>query len=138
MAPLRRRALTRLAALAAVLSAALVYGIALERLNRRISAQHQLQLAGAAAPDNPEALTAAAFGQFDKENPSVAFSKLGPLTQRFPKVATVRYHLGVLLLWLGEVKNARKELALAVSYGTPGTAIVTSAKAVLAELAKIK
>ena len=40
--------------------------------------------------------------------------------------------------FFGEVKNARKELALAVTYGTPGSAVVTSAKAVLAELAKIK
>lgn len=116
----------------------IVYGIALERLNRRLSAGRQFQLAAAAAPDNPEALTAAAFGQFDKENPTPAFSKLGPLSQRFPKAATVRYHLGVLLLWLGEVANARKQLNLAVSTGAPGSAIVTSAKAVLAELAKIK
>lgn len=116
----------------------IVYGIALQRLSRRVSAERQMALAAAAAPDDPEALVAAAFSRFDKESPSRAFSQLGPLSQRFPKSATVRYHLGVLLLWLGEVDNARKQLRQAVANGRPDDPVVVNAAAVLAELAKLK
>jgi hypothetical protein len=59
---------------------------------------------------NVEALVADAVGRFDKAHPERAFSKLGPLTRRFPRAATVRFHLGVLLLWLGELEEARQQL----------------------------
>jgi hypothetical protein len=42
-----------------------------------------------------------------------AFSRLGPLTRRFPHAATVRFHLGLLLLWSGEVGQAKRQLGLA-------------------------
>lgn len=116
----------------------IAYGIALERLSRRVSAEREMALAAAAAPSEPEALAAAAFARFSKEDPSRAFSQLGPLAQRFPKSATIRYHLGVLLLWLGEIDNSRKQLRLAVADGQKGTAVVTAAQAVLTELAKVK
>ena len=116
----------------------IAYGIALQRLERRVSAEGQLALAAAAAPDDPEALAAAAFGRFDKERPERAFSQLGPLAKRFPRSATIRYHLGVLLLWLGQIDQARKELRLAVGDGRTGEAVVAAAQALLAELAKLK
>jgi hypothetical protein len=31
----------------------------------------------------------------------------------FPHAQTVRFHLGLLLLWIGQVKRARSELQLA-------------------------
>ncbi len=116
----------------------IAYGIALQRLERRVSAEAQLVLAAAAAPDDPEALAAAAFGRFDKERPERAFSQLGPLAKRFPRSPTIRYHLGVLLLWLGQIDQARKELRLAVGEGRQGEAVVDAAQALLAELAKLK
>lgn len=119
----------------------IIYGIALGRLNHRVSAERQMALAAAplcCAPDDPEVLTAAAFARFDKEAPSRAFSQLGPLSKRFPKSATVRYHLGILLLWMGDVPNSRKQLLQAVALGQKTDAVVESATAVLAELAKIK
>ena len=116
----------------------IAYGIALQRLERRVSAEGQLALAAAAAPDDPEALAAAAFGRFDKERPERAFSQLGPLAKRFPRSATIRYHLGVLLLWLGQIDQARKELRLAVGGGRQGEAVIDAAQALLAELAKLK
>ena len=114
------------------------YGVALQRLGQRVSAERQLALAAAAAPNDPEALAAAAFGRFDKEQPERAFSQLGPLAKRFPRSATIRYHLGVLLLWLGEIDPARKQLRAAVADGRKGQAVVDAAQAVLAELAKLK
>ena len=88
--------------------------------------------------DDAEALTAAAFGRFDKDAPTRAFSQLGPLAQRFPKSATLRYHLGIMLLWIGDVARSRQELRLAVQDGPEGAAVVEAAQAVLAELAKQK
>ena len=114
------------------------YGVALQRLEQRVSAERQLALAAAAAPNDAEALTAAAFARFDKQRPERAFSQLGPLAKRFPRSATVRYHLGVLLLWLGQIDQARKELRLAVGDGHKGEAVVAAAQALLAELAKLK
>jgi tetratricopeptide (TPR) repeat protein len=93
--------------------AKLLYGLALQRLERPISARTQYSAAARLAPRNPEALVADAVGRFDKAHPERAFSRLGPLTRRFPRAATVRFHLGVLLLWLGQLKEARKQLNVA-------------------------
>ena len=93
--------------------AKLLYGLALQRLDRPVSARRQYALAARLAPRNPEALVADAVGRFDKAHPERAFSRLGPLTRRFPRAATVRFHLGVLLLWLGQVDSARRQLRIA-------------------------
>jgi hypothetical protein len=52
-------------------------------------------------------------GRFDKDHPERAFSRLGPLTRRFPRASTVRFHLGLLLLWLGQVHEGTRQLRLA-------------------------
>jgi Tfp pilus assembly protein PilF len=54
--------------------------------------------------------------RFDKERPADAFKELGPLTRRFPRSATVRFHLGLMLIWLQQLKQARIELTQAVQY----------------------
>jgi tetratricopeptide (TPR) repeat protein len=92
----------------------LLYGIALQRLGKPLSAERQYEAAARLAPGDPEALVAAAVGSFSKTKPSRAFSRLGPLTRRFPRAATVRFHLGLLLLWIGSLEPARKQLRLAV------------------------
>jgi len=138
LTPARQLALLQRRAEAGAPHDRITYGIALARLGHRVSAERQMALAAASAPDDPEVLAAAAFARFDKEAPSRAFSQLGPLSKRFPKSATVRYHLGILLLWLGDVPNSRKQLLQAVALGQKTDAVVESATAVLAELAKIK
>jgi predicted Zn-dependent protease len=67
----------------------------------------------AAQPGAVEPLVAAAVARFDKDRPEEAFSRLGPLTRRFPHSATVRFHLGLLLLWTGQLEEARRQLRLA-------------------------
>ena len=52
----------------------------------------------------PDAQVAAAVVRFDKTRPVLAFSRLGPLTRRFPHASTVRFHLGLLLLWLARAQ----------------------------------
>ena len=79
----------------------LLYGVGLQRVGRPVSAAQAFEQAARRAPDDVEARVAAAVGQFDKDEPARAFSRLGPLTRRFPNEPTVRFHLGVLLLWTG-------------------------------------
>jgi tetratricopeptide (TPR) repeat protein len=93
--------------------AKLLYGLALQRIDRPISARRQYAEAARFAPRDPEALVADAVGRFDKAHPERAFGRLGPLTRRFPRAATVRFHLGLLLLWLGRLDEAREQLRLA-------------------------
>jgi tetratricopeptide (TPR) repeat protein len=111
--------------------AKILYGIALWHLDRPISAERQFTAAAALAPDDPMAQTAAAVGAFTKARPVLAFSRLGPLTGRFPRAAVVRFHLGVLLLWTGEIPKARRQLRLAVAYG-PKTPYGQAAERLLA------
>ena len=84
---------------------------------RPVSAEREFAAAAKAAPNNPEALTAAALGLYDKDRPALAFSRLGPLARRFPKAQTVRFHLGLLLIYFGDMPRARRELALARAQG---------------------
>jgi tetratricopeptide (TPR) repeat protein len=116
--------------------AKLLYGLALQRLDRPISARRQYARAARLAPRNPEALVADAVGRFDKAHPERAFSRLGPLTRRFPRAATVRFHLGVLLLWLAQVDSARRQLRIAAD--SPKSPLAGEAKRLLDRLEGIR
>ncbi|MBW8742225.1 MAG: hypothetical protein JF623_06275, partial [Acidobacteria bacterium] len=50
--------------------------------------------------------------------------------RRFPRAQTVRFHLGLLLLYLRAFPQARKELALAVAAG-PKTPLAKQARTLL-------
>ena len=116
--------------------AKLLYGIALQRIERPVSAERQFAAAAALAPDDPQAQVAAAVGRYDKDHPERAFSQLGPLTRRFPDAQTVRFHLGLLSLWIGDFAEARKQLRLAVSDG-PKTPFAREAETLLARLGSV-
>jgi predicted Zn-dependent protease len=92
-----------------------------ERLWARAAEQH---------PDDPDAQVAAAVGRFDMDNLNASFSRLGPLVKRFPKSQTVRFHLGLLLAWTAQAKQARVELRLARDLA-PTTAIGKTAARLL-------
>lgn len=134
--PAELAALRRLAASGSV-RYRLLYGATLQALGRPVSAERQFALAAQAAPDDPEALTARAVGLFSKSNPSAAFSRLGPLAKRFPRSATVRFHLGELLVWMAQVTQARKEFALAARYDPDGV-LGTEAKRFLGGLENVR
>ena len=93
----------------------LVGGVRLQYAGRPISAERLFARAAKLAPDDPDAQVAAAVGLYDKDDPSRAFGRLGPLARRFPHSQTVRYHLGILSIWLGSFAQARKELRLALA-----------------------
>jgi predicted Zn-dependent protease len=82
----------------------------LQRLGRPVSAEREFTAAVRLAPNDPDARVAEAVGRFDKAKPARAFGRLGPLTRVFPHAQTVRFHLGLLLLWSAQVKEARKQL----------------------------
>jgi tetratricopeptide (TPR) repeat protein len=110
MRPDRQFAVLERAARRRDVRAKLLYGVALQRVERPLSARRQYDAAVAIAPDDPEALVAAAVARFDKERPGAAFARLGPLSRRFPESVSVRFHLGLLLLWLGEESDGRRQL----------------------------
>ena len=97
----------------------LLYGTALQRLGRQRSAERVYAEAAAEAPANAEAQVAAAVGLFDKDDITRSFSHLGPLARRFPNAATVRFHLGLLLLWTGRIEEAKRQLRLASNQSGP-------------------
>lgn len=112
------------------------YGVALQRLGRQLSARKVLAAYAKAHPEDAEAQVAAAVVRFDKARPEQAFSRLGPLTKRFPESASVRFHLGLLLLWSGELAEAKRQLRLAVK-ADPGSTHAREAVRYLAELRKV-
>ena len=131
------RQLTELAAAAADGGAAekLQYGVVLQRLGRPLSARRVYDQAAALAPNDPEALVAAAVGRYDKDDPAAAFSRLGPLARRFPDAPTVRFHLGLLLLWTGAIDEAKEQLERAAAID-PADPLAREAKRFLTRLAR--
>jgi tetratricopeptide (TPR) repeat protein len=111
-------------------------GVALQRLGRQLSARRVLAAYAKEHPEDAEAQVAAAVALFDKAAPENAFSQLGPLTKRFPESASVRFHLGLLLLWSGEVAAAKRQLRLAAKTD-PGSTHAREAARYLTELRKV-
>ena len=114
--PARRVAALRARAVRGGVRWRVLYGLELARQGHRISAERVLADAARRAPENADAATAAAFLLFDKEHPERPFSKLGPLVRRFPHSASVRFNLGLLLVWLRppQIAQAKREFAAAV------------------------
>jgi tetratricopeptide (TPR) repeat protein len=131
--PAGQLALLERTARSGTVSALLFYGVALQGLGRQRSAERVYARAARAAPGSAEAQVAAAVGRFDKAQPAEAFSRLGPLTQRFPRSASVRFHLGLLLLWSGQLKDARRQLELARTV-EPGSPLAREAQRYLERL----
>lgn len=113
--------------------ARLAYGIALQRVGREVSAQREYASAARLAPDDPDPLVADAVARFSRSQPARAFSRLGPLTKRFPHAPTVRFHLGLLLAWSGQIDAAKAQFrkAEAIDEGDP---LAREAKRWLVEL----
>jgi tetratricopeptide (TPR) repeat protein len=111
----------------------IVYGTALQRVGKPLSARAAFARALELAPDRLDAKVAAAVGRFDKDDPSAAFSRLGPLARDNPDSALVRFHLGVLLLWIRDVQDARAQLEKAAAT-MPESLYSREAKSLLSRL----
>jgi Flp pilus assembly protein TadD len=108
----------------------LARGVAAQAGLRPVTAERFFAAAARLAPNDPEARVAAAVGLYDKDAPARAFSRLGPLVRTFPHAQTVRFHLGLLLIYLGQFRQARHELVLARAEG-PRTVLGRQAQTLL-------
>lgn len=104
----------------------LLYGVGLQRVGRPVSAAEVYERAARAAPRDVEAQVAAAVGAFDKDAPERAFGRLGPLIRTFRGEPTVRFHLGLLLLWTGRIEAAERQLRRAAR-SKPGSPLAREA-----------
>jgi Flp pilus assembly protein TadD len=116
--------------------AGLARGLAFQRAGRPVSAERAFAAAARRAPDNPQTLVASAVSRFRKDDPARAFSRLGPLAARFPHSQTVRFHLGLLSIWIGDFREAKRQLEFARAAG-PETRLGREAKTLLASLVRV-
>ena len=124
--PARQLEALRIAARHGGLREQLLYGVGLQRVGRPVSAARVFERASRRYPDEVEAQVAGAVGQFDKDAPERAFARLGPLSQTYGDEPTVRFHLGVLLLWTGRIKPAERQFRLAAQ-AKPGSPLAREA-----------
>jgi hypothetical protein len=111
----------------------LVQGSLLQREGHQHSAERLYARAARLRPQDVEAQVAAAVGRFDEDNPSAAFSRLGPLTRRFRHSQLVRYYLGLLLVWIGEGKQGITQFRKAEALG-PSTPLGKQVRELLARI----
>ena len=104
----------------------LLYGVGLQRVGRSVSASRVFDAAARRFPHDVEAQVASAVGRFDKDELARAFGRLGPLTRTYPREPTVRFHLGVLLLWTGRIGPAERQFRLATR-ADPGSPLAREA-----------
>lgn len=109
----------------------LIRGQVAQRGYHQVTAESLWARAAKLHPDDVDALVAAAVGRFDMDDLSASFSRLGPLAKRFPKSQTVRFHLGLLLVYIGQRKQAIAEFQQAEALG-PGTELGKQAAKLLA------
>jgi tetratricopeptide (TPR) repeat protein len=133
LAPARKLPALKEAAARGGAHAKILYGTVLQQLGHPLSAERQFAAAARLAPNDPDARAAAAVGLFDKDNPSRAFGRLGPLVRVFRHAQTVRFHLGLMLVWSAQVEAARKQFRLAEAEA-PKSLLGTRATAFLAAL----
>jgi tetratricopeptide (TPR) repeat protein len=124
--PARQLEALRVAAERGGLREQLLYGVGLQRVGRPLSAARVFDRASRRYPDEVEAQVAGAVGQFDKDAPERAFARLGPLSRTYGDEPTVRFHLGVLLLWTGRIKPAERQFRLAAK-SQPGSPLAREA-----------
>jgi tetratricopeptide (TPR) repeat protein len=92
-------------------------GSRLQLAGHQHSAERLYLRAARLAPGDDEAQVAAAVGRFDKDDLAASFSRLGPLTRRFPHSQTVRFYLGLLLAWTGRRDQSCAEFRRAADLG---------------------
>ena len=135
--PARQLAALRAAAAHGGMRERLLYGVGLQRVGRPVSAARAFDEAARRYPNDVEAQVAGAVGAFDKDAPARAFGRLGPLTRTFPDEPTVRFHLGVLLLWTGRVEGAERQFRLAAK-AQPDSPLAREAKRYLATIRRAR
>ena len=87
------------------------------------------------APNSVDALVADAVGRYTKEHPERGVLAARPADASLPAARRrVRFHLGVLLLWQGDVREANRQLRLAQA-AAPASRLAPEAQRYLTRLA---
>jgi tetratricopeptide (TPR) repeat protein len=92
-------------------------GARLQTQGKQHSALEVFEQAARKRPKDCDAAVAVAVAHFDKDRLDASFSRLGPLTRKFPRCQTVRYYLGLLLAWTGQRDPAIVQFQKAVELG---------------------
>ena len=100
--------------------AQLQYGASLQAAGRRQEAIAAYRQAVKADPTSVEAQVALAVGGFQKDDPAKAFGTIGPLARDHAGDPSPRFHLGMMLLWIGQREQARAQFQQ-VAKEAPGT-----------------
>jgi tetratricopeptide (TPR) repeat protein len=100
--------------------AQLQYGASLQAEGRRREAVAAYRQAVKADPSSVEAQVALAVGGFQKDDPAKAFGTVGPLARDHAGDPSPRFHLGLMLLWIGQPEQAKAQFEQ-VSKEAPGT-----------------
>jgi tetratricopeptide (TPR) repeat protein len=78
---------------------------------RRADALKAFQKGFAASPESVAAQVALAVGSFSKDSPAVSVGKIGPLVRDNPDDPLPRFHLALLLYWIGLKEKGRAEMS---------------------------
>jgi Flp pilus assembly protein TadD len=111
----------------------LVRGALAQRQGHQHTAEQLYARAAKLHPDEVEAKVAVAVGLFDEDHLNRSFSRLGPLTTRYPDSQSAHFHLGLLAVWTGQAKAAETQFAAAERLG-PRTALGKQASALVGKL----
>ncbi len=90
-------------------TAQLQYGSALQSAGRRKEALAVYGQALKADPTSVESQVALAVAAFGKDDPAKAFGTVGPLVRDKPDDPSPRFHLAMMLLWIGQPEKAQAE-----------------------------
>lgn len=113
----------------------LIRGSLQQREGHQVTAERLYAEDARLHPDDVEALVAAAVGRFDEDDLNASFSRLGPLTTRFPKSQVAHYYLGLLSVWIGDGKQAIPQFKKALALG-PRTALGKQTAVLLQKIAQ--
>jgi tetratricopeptide (TPR) repeat protein len=89
--------------------AQLQYGAALQAEGQRTEALAAYRQALKADPTSIEAQVALAVAGFQKDDPAKAFGTIGPLARDHAGDPSPRFHLGMMLLWIGQTEQAKAQ-----------------------------
>ncbi len=107
--------------------AQLQYGSALQGAGRRREAVQAYTQALKADPTSIESQVALALAGFKKDDPAKAFGTVGPLVRDHANDPSPRFHLAMMLLWIGQTEKAQAEFRQVASEA-PGTRLARLAE----------
>ncbi len=107
--------------------AQLQYGAALQGAGRRLEAVKVYTQALRADPTSIESQVALVLAGFQKDDPAKAFGTVGPLVRDRKTDPSPRFHLAMMLLWIGQPEKAQAEFRQVASEA-PGTRLARLAE----------